>query len=304
MSAAAIVVSLPHMPSSPVRARRPERFVSRAVAIVRCLLVALALGVTTGTGWAHGDLDARIRELRAALLEHPHDAKLHFDLATALCEHEEWLAALEAAACADELAPGAQPTDLPRGRALAGLGRNAEAQVVLDRVMAAHPELADLRLDRARILAKLGNVEASLADYRVLLRDVARPNPEMIVEVANALATHGQPAEALAALETGTSRIGAFPVIELKALELSLVLERFDGALRHIEVLRRLSPRPESWMAERAEVLTRAGRIAEARAAWDDLLRHIEGLPNLRRGTRELRQLAEHARARRAGLSS
>jgi Flp pilus assembly protein TadD len=153
------------------------------------------------------------------------------------------------------------------------------------------------------VFAALGEAEPSLADYRAFLARHERPSPEMALESAGAITAAGHPRESLLALDAVTRRIGAYPVIEQAALQLALSLEQFDDALRHIDALQRMAPRPEPWMAERAAVLARAGRRDEAREAWQALLRHIDALPTLRRGVRDMRRLADHARTQLAGLS-
>ncbi len=90
----------------------------------------------------------------------------------------------------------------------------------------------------------------------------------------------------------------------MKALELEVVLGRYDAALTRVEVLQQTAPRPEPWMAKRASVLAQAGRIRESQAAWQALITHILALPNLERGAHAMQLIAEQAQQALSSLHS
>ena len=90
----------------------------------------------------------------------------------------------------------------------------------------------------------------------------------------------------------------------MKALELELMLGRYDDALARVEVLQKSAPRPEPWIARRASVLAQAGRFNESKAAWQALITHIQALPNLERGSHSMQLLTEQAQQALASLKS
>lgn len=276
---------------------------SRGRRLRRLGLLLLGLGLPV-SGMAHGALDARIAELREMLAAAPDDAALRFGLAQALCEHGEWNLALEEAAWVERASPGRFPTALVRGEALLGHREPAAAKRALDRLLEQHPRHVRALTLRARARATLGEADESLADYRAALDGTLRTEPELVQEVAGAFARRGQPEEALAVLDRGIAQLGDIPSLVAQALELEEQTRRFDAALAHAALLQQAAPRPEPWMARRAAILAQAGRIAEARDAWQALLDHLATLPNLDRGTPALVRLASDARAALRGLAA
>ena len=79
-------------------------------------------------------------------------------------------------------------------------------------------------------------------------------------------------------------------------------MARYASALARIAALQATAPRPEPWMIQRAQLLARAGQPGAARRAWSEFLAHVEHLPNLERGSREMREHVELARRALAAL--
>ena len=254
--------------------------------------------------WGHGAIDERIAELTEDLVKSPGDASLHFQLAEANCQHEDWPAALLALARAEELAPGKFPSDLIRGRVALGTGEPADAKKSFDHFLAGHPGNPQVLVLRARALAQLGKDEACLADYRAALAASKNPEPDLFQEAAEALVFRGRDEEAMRVLGDGIAKLGPVPSLVLKALGLELAAGQFDSALLRVDVMRISAPRPEPWMAKRAAILEQAGRSDDARAAWQALAAHLAALPNLQRGSHSMSTLAEQAQQALHRISS
>jgi predicted Zn-dependent protease len=116
-------------------------------------------------------------------------------------------------------------------------------------------------------------------------------------EVAAALVRLGHRAEAADLLDRAIVEAGPDPALLLDALDLELSTGRFSAALKRVDALQAGAPRPEPWMARRAEVLAQSGDTAAARAAWLALQRHLAALPTLERGSPALRTVAAQAQA-------
>lgn len=232
----------------------------------------------------------------AVALEHtPDDPRLHYQQAELLVEHEEWVPSLASIERTEALAPGHHPTRRLRAHIALASGQATEACMLLDSLLAEQPgDLAARRL-RARARLAVGLRAAASSDYRRVWRDSATPDNELACEIADVFASDA-PVEALEVLDRGLRLLGPVPSLLLRALALDLKLGRHDSALLRVQALRSLSPRPEPWMARRAEILAQAGRAAESRAAWQALAAHLATLPNLERGTPAMSQLAERAR--------
>jgi tetratricopeptide (TPR) repeat protein len=136
------------------------------------------------------------------------------------------------------------------------------------------------------VLARQGEPAAAARDYALALAGAARPQPEHFVEHRDALVAAGDPAGALAALDAGIARIGPIVSLEIPAAALALDLGRPDDALARIDGLLARSPGNPILLARRGEVLARAGRTAEARAAYETALAVLERRPRHRRSER------------------
>lgn len=254
------------------------------------VLLALPLGLR-----AHAGISERIARLEAEIAAQPADALLRIRSAEVRAEHEEWRASLAELDRADELAPGRYATDLLRAPAFIGLGRPAEAKVALDRFLAAHPEHSPALRWRARAQRELGEFEAALTDFRAALDFATQPDQDLMQEAAEVLAQNGHEDEALRILDAGIAKVGATPPLVLRAIDLEVAAGRTDAALARIAAMEKSAPRAEPWMATRAQVLARAGRAADAAAAWQALAARLASLPPAERASHAMNLLAEQA---------
>jgi predicted Zn-dependent protease len=243
--------------------------------------------------FGHGGYHERMDYLTAAVALHPSDPLLYFELANLHGDHGDLQLALQNLDRADTLAPGKFLTDLSRGQALLVAGEFSKAKEALDRQLVSHPECARAWLLRARAEGQLGQDAAGLADYREALKRTPSPDPDLVQEVAVALATRNCQKEALQVLAMGIARLGKIPSLVLRALDLEIAMKDFEAALRRIEEARQAAPRPEPWMARRAAVLAQAGRIKESRAAWKALAEHLNSLPDQERTSYAMSKLTE-----------
>ena len=270
---------------------------------------ALALGVlllvlAAASAFGHGGYHERIAELTAETKKNPSNPMLHFALANLHGQHGDLKLALQNADRVEAIAPGKFLTDLLRGQAWLVAGEFARAKEALDRQLVSHPESAQAWLLRARAQQKMGQDTASLADYREALKRTASPDPDLVQEAAGALAAHGEQKEAAQVLTTGIEKLGKIPSLVLRALDLEIAMKDFDAALRRVEEARQTAPRPEPWMARRAEVLAKAGRIEESRAAWEAFQKHLDNLPERERNSNAMKKLKNESRQALTSLQS
>lgn len=268
------------------------------------LLLGLCWIFAAAQALAHGDLHVEIERVTSQLKSAPGRADLYWFRANLYFQHGLWNDALDDLENVDRFSPGAYPTDLLRGEARAVGGDHKSARLALDRFLSAHPENAQALMVRARVLNNLGEQAASIADYRAALKASKAPEPDLYLEVANALAAAGAGPEAVQALDRGLKSLGAIPSLAIRAIELKIAQGRGGEALELIAQMQKSAPRPEPWMAKRAGVLAQIGRAEEARAAWQALIDHLAALPNLERGSHAMVMLAEEARQALILLSS
>ncbi len=265
-------------------------------AFVQRVSLAVALVLFSALGaHAHGTFHEMMDELQSELAARPSDPTLMIRRAFLKIEHADWQAALVDLEKASRL--GADEGDLVflRARALAAGKQWAAAKTALDEFFATHPPIAQAHVERARVLLQLGEGKGALNDYRAALKLTPKPEPELVIEVTEALAAQSLTDEALQVIGKGVEVVGNVPQLVIKAMDLETAAQRYDAALARVDAMMKLMPRPEPWMARRASVLAQAGRLEASRAEWTKLREHLLALPNLERGSHAMTTLLGQA---------
>lgn len=279
---------------------RKPLFIARAIS---CLIFSSPYACTA-TAHAHGAYHEEIQRTDEQIAENPRDGSLWFRRGYLNVLHGEWQTALSDLERADRVEPNKYATDWLRGQALASGNKLDAAKVVLDDFITKYPLHGGALADRARVLIKLGQLEAALADYRDALKKTANPEPDLVQEVANALVSANLHEEAADLIDNHLKRLGHSPGLITLALDLEIKLGRYDAALSRVDAMQKTAPRAEPWMAKRASVLVQAGRIEESKQAWKSLFDHIQALPNLERGAHSMQIIAEQSQHALAALNA
>ena len=232
---------------------------------------------------AHPELEVVERGVAEELERHPDDPVLLLGQAQVHEVAGRWDAALAAIAHAAE--HGADPDQVAaaRGRVLLAAGRPGRAKRELGRVLARRPDRFAVLFLRGRASLALGRPDAAARDFGRAIAGLAEPTPDQVFARRDAFLVAGKPAAALRALDAGIAKIGPVPSLELAALDLEVSLGRYEDALRRIDRLIATSPRNETWVARRGELLAGAGYDEEARLAYAAALRLIGERPAHRR---------------------
>jgi len=256
----------------------------------------LLCGMLTNAA-AHGTYHDLVAAVSAQIKAEPHNADLYVKRSHLHLEHEDWKAVLIDLEHADRLAPGMLEAELLRGEALALAGKWEAALAVLNDLLQAHADQPSGLLQRARVFKQLKQDEPCLKDYRRALDKTPHPRPDLFNEAAEALLACGHGAEAVQVLQRGLQAVGAVPSLVLKAMEIETAAGHFDAALARIDAMQQTAPRPEPWMAKRAQLLAQAGRHEASHAAWQALATHLAALPTSERGSHAMSRLAEQVAA-------
>lgn len=259
-------------------------------------LHVLGLLALSPLSFAHGTHSELLSWVDKKLVEQPANGELWCQRAWLNLEHEDWKQTLSDVEKAEKLAPGQYPTGWFKGEALVLAGKLPEAKKVLDDFIVQFPQDKRGNLSRARVLVKLGMKEEALADYRRALAMSPETGPDLVQEAAESLAENGHLEEGIQVIDSGLNRLGGIPSLLMKVLEMEMKAGRHEAALSRVDAMQESAPRPEPWMAKRAQLLAQAGRLDESRAAWKALIIHLERLPNLERGSNSMSLLAEQAR--------
>ena len=254
---------------------------------------------------AHGEVHLRILELTRQIDSATnHTAQLYLERGELEREHGMGEAAAADYDRAAELDPDLPGVDLCRARLLADRGQLEAARALFDRALQRHPGDGECRVGRARVLMKLGQREAAMADYWGGLERLRDPQPEYVVELAQALIAEGQVEEALRALDEGIKKLGPILPLQGYALELELRRKNNDTALVRLETILAQAMRKESWFARRGDILLEAGRTAEAWKSYEAALASVDRLPNRLQQSPSMVKLRARVNAALAGMTN
>ena len=238
---------------------------------------------------AHPEIEGALTRVNALIAADPRDAALYLERGELYARHREWIHAEANYLAAAEIAPHAPGIHRARGALSLKQQRPAEAKGLLDEAIRLDPGDIPARILRARARAALGEKSAALADYDLALAAARTPSPDLILERVALL----EPAAAVRALDDAIAGLGPVPALELRALALEEKAGRVDAGLARLERLTAAAERKETWLRRRGDLLLRAGRTAEARAAYSAALAAIASLPAWLRESPELETLAK-----------
>ncbi len=228
---------------------------------------------------AHGDSHEQIAAVTKEISEHPNQPELLLKRAELHRLHGEFGLALADCQQAEKAGPKLTITQFYRGRILFDAGFYMEARAALDRFLAIEKKHAEGWLTRARASMKLENFGAAAADFSKAIEFASVPEPDFYMERAGAWLAAGNLETALVGIDEGISRLGAVASLEIPAIELDVKLQRYDSALRRVDVLAAQSQRKETWHLKRGEVLEKAGRLSEATEAYAKTAEALAQLP-------------------------
>jgi len=271
------------------------------LSLVVALLIVMPLSIS-----AHGDLHIQIQEVTRQIEKEPRNADLYLKRGELHRAHQEWDAAQADYDHAFALNPKLAVVDLARGRMFLEANWPISAKVALDRFLAVYTNHVEGLTARARALVKLDQRLAAARDYTAAIHHSIEPRPELYLERAQALTTEGgvHLDEALKGLDQGIKKLGPLVTLQLYAIDVEIKQKRFDAALARLERVAAQSPRKETWLARRGEILQQAGRKAEAREAFQSALAAMDKLPPARRHVPAMAELEKRLQQALDSLSS
>ncbi len=264
----------------------------RLVAVAAWLAVMLALPTR-----AHEGLHEQITEVTAQIKREPKNGSLYLKRGELHRLHRNWEAAFADYGRAEELNPRLDEVSFGRGRTYFEADKPQQARIWLDRYLAAKPNHVDALVTRARVLVRQKHWVAAASDYSRAIVQLAKPKPEYYIERAEAQVAGGRNDEALVGIDEGVKRLGPIVTLQLFAINLELSRKSYDAALSRLEQISVQSPRKESWLARRGDILLLAGREDEARTTFKAALAAIEALPQYHRTTKATIELERRVRA-------
>jgi tetratricopeptide (TPR) repeat protein len=276
-----------------------------ATRLVVLLLALAGSALPAPQALAHGSFHDRVGAASSRIEREPANAAPYLERSVLYREHGDYALALADLEAGARLDPGRREVDLLRGRLHLARGRPDEAVPPLERLLEQSPDDPAANLVLARALAAAGRHLEASERYSRAIDHAPVALPEPYLERARTLLAAGDEHrdDALRGLDEGMQRLGPVVALAMLAIEIETQGGRVDAALARLDGLAARSPRQETWLSRRGEILERAGRREEARASYARVLAELDTLPAHRRQTPAMRQLESQARERHDRLA-
>jgi len=234
--------------------------------------LATCLALVPIPSWSHPEREFLEQAVREELGRAPGDPELLMRQARLREMARDWDGALSQVEHAR--AHGADPAAVAaaRGRILLAAGRPRRALAAYERALALRPDAFETMFARGRAHLALGDAARADHDFARAIARMREPRPEHVIARRDALLARGRRAAAVDALDAGIARLGPIATLVLPAVELDVQLGHYERALGRLDRLVEHGPANAVWIARRADVLMRAGRRDEARAAYAQAL--------------------------------
>jgi tetratricopeptide (TPR) repeat protein len=267
-------------------------------------LCAVALALLPLRALAHGDFHTLIIEANKVIEQDPTNPEGYLKRGELYRLHQQWDAARVDFDRAESLGATPASLDLGRGRLYLDTEWPLSARAAFDRFLIAQPKHVEAFVLRGRALLKLGQALSAAEDFTRAIAASPEPGPELFIERAQLMAAAGAehlPA-ALRGLDEGIEKLGPLVTLQLTAIDLELKQKNYDSALARLDRVAEKSPRKESWLARRGEILLQANRPDEAKQAFQSALKSLETLPPVRRNVPAVLELERRIKREIAAL--
>jgi tetratricopeptide (TPR) repeat protein len=257
-------------------------------AMMRCPieLILLFLALAPGMSLGHPGIHEKEKAAEDRLAEEPEDPEAH--LVRGKLHHEvgQWDAALASFQRARAHGADENLVATLEGATFLAADFPLTAKERYDEVLRSDPRLPQARIGRARTLMKLDRPDEADRDLDVAFAEMETIAPSLVLERRSVLLAAGRPEDALRLLDEEIERSGAVPSLQIAAVDLDVAAQRYDEALRRIDILLVQVPGHPLWAARRAEILEATGRRADAHAAYRDALSFVQSRTARRRSPR------------------
>ncbi len=274
---------------------RPRRLPSVDMIRHFIFIAVVLLGFSTHPAIAHGDLHEVIDGVTKAIADTPDNAALFLRRAELYRLHHDWAAAEADYGHAIRLQPELSVVKLGLAQVRLAQGRERAGLQLLDDFLVSTPAHPGARALRADILERRGDWQKADADLAVAV--ASSPESFYATKRSELLERHGRTDAAVRCLDEASRRHGRVPVLDQRAIAIEERAGHIDGALKRVEDLIAKEPRPDVWLARKAQLLAKSGRMAEAQAAWQEAGAAFAKVPANMRGMAANCKLAAEIRA-------
>lgn len=254
---------------------------------------ALALvAFLAAPAWSHPSPSHTLDEINQHLEQSPNDPALLRSKTEALIEMEKLGEAREITAQLLRAEPSSPDDLLLDARITLREGKSAEALALAEHLTKVAPDFAPGWNLQADLLYLDGKRDEAIIAKQQAIEKSQSQNPSDYMSCATWLRERGKPGDAQAAiviLDQGMSRCGLLTGLQQSAISLDRSLGQWDSALHRLDALiAHLRPTAD-FAAERADILTQAGRHAEAASAYDAAIAILKASPSWKKNPKALK---------------
>ncbi len=242
----------------------------------RSLVLTALIVSTPNVGVAHEAPSARVQALTRALEAQPNNAALFLERAQLYRELGQAKKALADVNRAGKiLGPQARwEMHYQRGLIHRAAGRHVSAEQALTRALRGQPDHGPALEARAAVRTTRGRFRGAIADYtRAIAR---RPTPERFLARGALQERQGQWEDAAEGYGEGMKGLGDPVSLRIALIRVETQRKRYAQALALIGAVQERAPVPTEWLLRRGDVLTQAGRSAEASKSYKEAMRLAE----------------------------
>jgi tetratricopeptide (TPR) repeat protein len=263
------------------------------------LRVAFVLAVFLGSGLiapgarADGSPSERLVRADRNVSVAPSDPNVFWRRAELRRESGNFEGALEDIDAAHRLAPDSPVTPILRARVFLDAGQALAALEALAPLVAAEGSPAEAQRLRAESLLRLDRPGEAAEAFSLAIESHPSPTPSLYLARARAQTAAGgeRSQEALAGLDEAMARLGPIVSLAREAIEIEVESGNFERALERLSAASADARRKETWLEWRGRVLERAGRVEEARAAYEQARRELALASAISRSSSAMRAL-------------
>jgi len=236
-----------------------------------CLGVMLVLGSAAGEGRGHTELSLDIERISGKLRNDPDRVDLLVRRGQLFRRDGHPLASMADLNRAGRLAPDRWDIVFERAMTMVSLGRDEQADWELTRCLKMHPSLAIGYAERGKIKARSGRKAAAVADLNEAIG--IKPSVDWVLLRGRLQEEAGQLDAAAMEYRDAMQRLNEPVLIRLALVRVEVARKHFEAALAWIDPALEGASIKTEWYLRRGDVLTAAGRLAEARGDLDRALK-------------------------------
>ena len=255
--------------------RRSPHLPSQLLVLTLGLLLSLAApNRFIPSAFSHEDFIEQLELLSGRLASHPADAQILLMRGMVYLEHAYLREALADFDRALEVAPDYLEPHIYHAMALHQLNQSPQALQELNEYVRSGPPHYRAYELRATVRERFKDLQGAIEDLTAAIKRL--PRPEQFSWRARLLLQAGDVDAAIQNYEEGCSVLGEPIALAVALVKLQADQGRYDDALRSVARLEERSPRRAHWSLRRADILSRAGRPAQAQAAYEEALSQLE----------------------------